>query len=123
MGQINIYRIASHKRQDCLVRLNRDFIIPAPPKTIYREDSTTYTLTFYYLKELPAKDVSWAWVFRTYAIPLPEVKGSPKGIITISIMMICQYMLSHSEQLSLLSTNIVTAILDLNMRAEYHIVI
>ena len=85
MGQINIYRIASHKRQDCLVRLNRDFIIPAPPKTIYREDSTTYTLTFYYLKELPAKDVSWAWVFRTYAIPLPEVKGSPKGIITISI--------------------------------------
>lgn len=85
MGQINIYRIASHKRLDCVAKLNRDFNTSALDKTIYREDSTAYTLRFYYLKELPAKDVSWAWVFRTYAIPLPEVKGSPKGIITISL--------------------------------------
>ena len=82
MGQINIYRIESGKRNSFLEKIKEYFGDPVV-KDI-EENSTTYNLAFYYKADIDENELSWNWVFSTYQIPAPKTKPSPRGIVVIT---------------------------------------
>lgn len=83
MGQINIYRIDPKKREDFLIRLENDF--KDPHTQSINKNSVTYNFAFYHQTSALSKEISWAWIFNTFGLPVPTSAGAPKGVLTITV--------------------------------------